>query len=177
MRFLRRSSLLAGVASVLIACTALTGCSDSSGESGIPPETQTVPEIAADPSPTPEDEGPIDDPHELDVTPDPDVQRSTADPDESDDEPEAAPDAEEPIRRTEVVHFDPDGAPSPERIAEGAPLVTGTVVEVFPPQWSTPDGTRPENPHLQNPADTFIFTPAILELDDAPLTEDDRIRG
>lgn len=41
-------------------------------------------------------------------------------------------------------------------------IALGTVLEVLPARWSTPDGTRPPNPH-QQPPPASIFRPVIFQ--------------
>jgi hypothetical protein len=61
--------------------------------------------------------------------------------------------------------------PSPEQFAQWYGLIiTGTVIQVFPAQWSTSDGKRPPDARQENVPNTYmIITPAIIKLDSAPL--------
>ncbi len=42
-------------------------------------------------------------------------------------------------------------------------IALGTVVEVPPTRWTTPDGARPANPHT---ADETIYNPVVIEVED-----------
>lgn len=48
-------------------------------------------------------------------------------------------------------------------------VVTGRVEEILPARWSTPDGTRPENPYDVVPQSATIVTPYIIALDSPPI--------
>ncbi len=49
-------------------------------------------------------------------------------------------------------------------------IVSGTVIQILPAQWSTADGSRPADVSSKTVPDKYtIVTPAILELDGAPL--------
>jgi hypothetical protein len=116
--------------------------------------------LGTEPKPTP-----TYDPHELHVTPDPDVHQ----PDETEEfgPTEYVPDADVPIHIHDDVHFGPP--PTVEEVFHGAPLVvSGRVVEVLPAQWTTPDGKRPENPWTTG---YHIITPAVIELDRPPIVD------
>jgi len=49
-----------------------------------------------------------------------------------------------------------------ERIRHANVIALGTVVEVAPPRWTTPDGTRPANPHT---GDETIYSPVVIEVE------------
>lgn len=76
------------------------------------------------------------------------------------------PDPEEPISISEDVDLGP--APDPEDIARYERVVLGRVVEVMAPQWTTPDGERPADPWTTG---YRIITPAVIELEQAPLVD------
>jgi hypothetical protein len=63
--------------------------------------------------------------------------------------------------------------PSPEQFAQWYGLiVSGTVIEVLPPQWSTADGKRPPGVTQRDvPYPYLILTPVIIKLDGAPLVD------
>jgi hypothetical protein len=52
---------------------------------------------------------------------------------------------------------------------EAQAVVVGVVKQVGPPRWTTPDGSRPANPHLQTNRD-YIITPVIIQVTNAPKT-------
>ena len=45
---------------------------------------------------------------------------------------------------------------------DAAIIVRGTVAEVLPPRWTTPDGSRPTNPHTDNET---IYRPVVIEVE------------
>ena len=51
-------------------------------------------------------------------------------------------------------------------------IVSGTVTQILPAQWSTPDGSRPKDLDYAKVPDIYaIITPAVIELDGAPLID------
>jgi hypothetical protein len=44
-------------------------------------------------------------------------------------------------------------------------IVRGVVTQVGPARWSTPDGTRPPNPHARDTRET-IYRPVIVQVDE-----------
>lgn len=70
------------------------------------------------------------------------------------------------------VHVDFGPPPSVEQLVQGRVLIiTGRVIRLLPAQWTTPDAQRPSNPFAENPEQTTIITPVIVELDAPPLVD------
>ncbi len=72
-----------------------------------------------------------------------------------------------------AVTADFGAPPTAEQFANWYDLiVTGTVIQILPAQWSTPDGTRPNDLDYAKVPDIYaIITPAVIELDGAPLID------
>jgi hypothetical protein len=82
--------------------------------------------------------------------------------------PGPTPDPNDPFRIYEFV--DPGEPYTPQSLVRRFDvIVVGTVTEVLPARWTTPDGSRPANPHETVPEEFTIFTPVVIELDAPPL--------
>ena len=51
-------------------------------------------------------------------------------------------------------------------VLESPVIVIGTVQQVGPARWNTPDGTRPANPHDLSTGPHEIFRPVVLQVDE-----------
>lgn len=62
--------------------------------------------------------------------------------------------------------------PWPDLLIFGSYLiVTGTVVEILPPEWTTPDGRRPESPSSRTLHQASIVTPIVIAVDNPPIVD------
>lgn len=85
-------------------------------------------------------------------------------PDPSQETPLPTPDPSSPY----ILFIEADLAspvPADELVRASDLIVEGTVRELLPAQWTTPDGRRPENPWVSVPDQFTIITPVIIELD------------
>jgi hypothetical protein len=102
------------------------------------------------------------------ITPMPTSPGEPTPPDESLITPEPTPQPSDPF--TLVRETDPGPPFTPQELVRNFELiVTGRVVEILPAQWTTPDGSRPENPWVSVPSEFIIITPVIVELDGPPV--------
>lgn len=74
-------------------------------------------------------------------------------------QPTPLPDA--PFNQTVFITRFPNTAVS---VAESSFIVIGTVKDILPARWSTPDGKRPANPFAAN-SQAFIFRPIIVNVE------------
>jgi hypothetical protein len=79
-----------------------------------------------------------------------------------------APDPTDGIGVQVNVDYGPPG-PAGEPVPLYGLIVTGKVVDVLPPQWTTPSGQRPANLLQMVPEPFTIITPVVIELDAAPI--------
>jgi hypothetical protein len=97
---------------------------------------------------------------ELLVTPAPTVHK----PEQTPDPLPPTPVPSDPMVLTLSVTLGPP-LPPETLVQRYGTIVTGTIVEALPSQWTTPDGQRPENPWESVPGTFTIITPYVLELD------------
>ena len=83
--------------------------------------------------------------------------------------PQPTPNPSDGVGAELIVEFAPP--PTAEQFAQWFDLiVSGTVIQVLPPQWSTPDGKRPPGITQKDVPDTYlILTPVAIKLDGPPL--------